>query len=152
MTCFNSEPWISFSLSVMFFLFFFFAFEDGCSDDSIASASSSILGFLAFTSCPSPAALFFFLLLEAIISFFFAASCFSHFDSLLIPARFGARVLKSRFLSLLVLSPIIYSGTGRPELAITVAMDLKRGLSASVKNVTALPLLPARPVLPILWM
>merc|ERR1712083_255732 len=138
----------------MWFLFFFFLalefFIEISVVVSVALLCFSILCFLALTSCPA-SALAFLLLLEATISFFFAASCFSHFDSLLIPSRFGARALKSLFLSLLVFKPIIYSGTGQPEFAITVAIDLNRGLSASVKNVTAFPLLPALPVLPILW-
>merc|ERR1712037_90994 len=147
-TDFNSGLLASFSLPIFFLLFFLFLV---CSFISFTLPSPSILGFLALTSFP-PSSFTFLLLLEAIISFFFTASCFSHFDSLPIPSRFGARALKSLFLSLLVFNPIIYSGTGQPELAITVAMERSRGRSASVKNVIALPLLPALPVLPILCM
>merc|ERR1719397_1659373 len=150
-TAFTSELLTSFSLPIFFLLFFFLEVLLVFSVASFALPSLSILGFLALTSCP-PSCFTFLLLLEAIISFFFAASCFSHLDSLLIPSRFGARALKSLFLSLLVFKPIMYSGTGQPEFAITVAIDRKRGRSASVKNVTAFPLLPALPVLPILWM
>merc|ERR1712088_794815 len=113
----------------MWFFFFFFlalVFFIEISVVSVALLFFSILCFLALTSCPA-SALAFLLLLEATISFFFAASCFSHFDSLLIPSRFGARALKSLFLSLLVFKPIIYSGTGQPELAITVAIERNRG-------------------------
>merc|ERR1712083_685364 len=133
----------------MWFLFFFFLalefFIEISVVVSVALLCFSILCFLALTSCPA-SALAFLLLLEATVSFF------SHFDSLLIPSRFGARALKSLFLSLLVFKPIIYSGTGQPELAITVAIERNRGRSASVKKVTALPLLPALPVSPILCM
>ena len=49
------------------------------------------------------------------------------------------------FLFLSLGKATIQEGTSQPDAAITLAMFLRKGLSSSVKNVTASPGLPARP-------
>lgn len=53
------------------------------------------------------------------------------------------------FLHFFLVRDMIHSGTSPPEEVITFAMFFKNGISASVYNVIASPLLPALPERPI---
>jgi hypothetical protein len=46
----------------------------------------------------------------------------------------------------------IQSGTSQPDSFITLAIERRYTMSSSVKNVTAWPLRPPRPVRPMRWM